>query len=43
VEMHLYAEGGHAFGVRKSSAAITNWPVLAEKWMISIGVVRSTD
>ena len=42
VEMHLYAEGGHAFGVRRSSAAITSWPVLAEKWMISIGVVRTT-
>jgi len=41
VEMHLYAEGGHAFGVRKSSAAITNWPAFAEKWMSGIGVVPS--
>lgn len=43
VEMHLYAKGGHAFGVRKSSNPITGWPALAEKWMSTLGVVPSTD
>ena len=42
VEMHLYAKGGHAFGVRKTSEPITQWPTLAEKWMSTIGVVPST-
>src|SRR5262249_48330850 len=30
VEMHLYAEGGHAFGLRPTRFPITAWPPLAE-------------
>lgn len=41
VEMHLYAHGGHAFGVRRTSDAVTQWPEVAEKWMSSIGVFPS--
>jgi acetyl esterase/lipase len=43
VEMHLYAQGGHAFGVRRSAAPITAWPALAEKWLASLGVIESAD
>lgn len=39
VEMHLYAHGGHAFGVRPTTSPITKWPALAEAWMHSIGVL----
>lgn len=39
VEMHLYAKGGHAFGVRKTDAPITGWTQLAETWMHTIGVL----
>ena len=39
VEMHLYAHGGHAFAVRKTSDPVSNWPELAEKWMNSIGML----
>jgi acetyl esterase/lipase len=42
VEMHLYAKGGHAFGLRKTVNPITNWPVLAEKWMSALAVIPST-
>lgn len=38
-EMHLYAEGGHAFGVRPTSKPITRWTILAEAWMASLGVI----
>jgi acetyl esterase/lipase len=41
VEMHVYAHGGHAFGVRATSDAITHWPEVAEKWMSSIGLLPS--
>jgi hypothetical protein len=41
--MHLYAQGGHAFGVRRSAAPITAWPALAEKWLASLGVIESAD
>lgn len=39
VEMHLYAKGGHAFGVRKTSQPITGWTALAETWMGTIGML----
>lgn len=38
-EMHIYPEGGHAFGLRPSRSAITKWPRLAEDWMRSMGVI----
>jgi acetyl esterase/lipase len=39
VEMHLYPQGGHAFGLRPTSNPITHWPALAETWMSSIGMI----
>jgi len=39
VEMHIYAKGGHAFGLRPTAAPITRWPALAEKWLRTIGVI----
>ena len=39
VEMHLYASGGHAFGLRKTENPVTAWPSLAETWMHTIGVL----
>jgi hypothetical protein len=38
-EMHLYANGGHAFGMRPTEFPITGWPHLAESWLRSIGIV----
>ena len=39
VEMHLYAHGGHAFGLRATQFPITGWPRLVEKWLESIGMI----
>jgi acetyl esterase/lipase len=39
VEMHLYAEGGHAFGLRRTSFPITEWPQLMETWLGIIGEI----
>lgn len=39
VEMHLYAEGGHAFGLRRTKLPITVWPELAETWLKTIGMI----
>lgn len=38
-EMHLYAQGGHAFGVRRTDKPITAWTDLADAWMRTIGVM----
>ena len=39
VEMHLYTNGGHAFGLRRTKDPITEWPQLVEKWLRTIGVL----
>ena len=38
VEMHLYAEGKHAFGLRPTKFPITRWPELVETWLGTIGL-----
>ena len=39
-EMHIYAEGGHGFGLRPTDAPVaTKWPVLAEEWLHTIKVL----
>jgi acetyl esterase/lipase len=38
-EMHLYADGGHAFGLRRTKDPITEWPELVEKWLRTIGIL----
>jgi acetyl esterase/lipase len=38
-EMHLYAHGGHAFGLRQAQFPITGWPQLAGAWLHTIGVL----
>ena len=39
VEMHLYAQGGHAFGLNPSKLPISHWPALVEQWLHTIGVL----
>ena len=38
-EMHIYARGGHAFGLRPTAQPITHWPSLAETWLHTIGIL----
>jgi dipeptidyl aminopeptidase/acylaminoacyl peptidase len=38
-EMHLYAQGGHAFGLRRTEFPITEWPQLVETWLATIGMI----
>jgi acetyl esterase/lipase len=38
-ELHLYAHGGHAFGLRRTKLPITHWTDLADAWMRTIGVL----
>lgn len=39
VEMHLFAKGGHAFGLRPTKNPITGWPRLVEDWLRGLGVL----
>jgi acetyl esterase/lipase len=43
-EMHLYAHGGHAFGLRPTAEPITHWPDLAASWLTTMGMMpKKTD
>jgi acetyl esterase/lipase len=39
VELHVYAHGGHAFGLRRTAQPITGWPELMESWLRTIGML----
>lgn len=40
VEFHTYAEGGHAFGLRRTQYPATAWPELVQTWLHTIGMIR---
>ena len=35
-ELHIYAEGGHGYGLRRTALPVTAWPSLVETWLHSI-------
>lgn len=41
-EMHIYAQGGHGFGLRRTEQPITHWTDLAEKWLSTIGILKDS-
>jgi len=38
-ELHLFAQGGHGFGLRPTELPISHWPVLAETWLHTIHIL----
>lgn len=38
-ELHIYAEGGHGYGLRRTELPVTEWPKLVEGWLRTIRVV----
>ena len=40
-ELHIYAQGGHGYGLRQTQLPITDWPDLAERWLQTIGVLAN--
>jgi acetyl esterase/lipase len=42
VELHLFMKGGHAFGLRRTSFPVTEWPSLVERWLGTIGMIGKT-
>lgn len=39
VELHSYAQGGHAFGLRATHLPVGRWPDLVERWLRTIGML----
>lgn len=38
-EIHVFAKGGHAFGLRPNGSAILRWPEMVEEWLVAIGMI----
>lgn len=38
-EMHIYAEGGHGYGLRRTALPITTWPQSAQIWLHTIHIL----
>lgn len=41
-ELHIYSQGGHGYGLRRTSLPITKWPEIVQTWLHTIGVVVNT-
>jgi acetyl esterase/lipase len=35
-ELHIYAQGGHGYGLRKTALPVTTWPQAVETWLRTI-------
>jgi acetyl esterase/lipase len=40
-ELHIYAEGGHGYGLRRTDLPVSAWPLLVEKWLHTIKMLPS--
>jgi acetyl esterase/lipase len=38
-ELHIYAEGGHGYGLRRTALPVTTWPLSVETWLRSIHIL----
>jgi acetyl esterase/lipase len=38
-ELHIYAQGGHGYGLRRTERPVTTWPDEVEKWLHTIGIL----
>ena len=39
-ELHVYADGGHGFGLRRTAMPVTHWTDLADTWLRTIRMLR---
>ena len=39
-ELHIYAGGGHGYGLRPTELPVTHWPALVEAWFRTIGLMK---
>lgn len=38
-ELHIYAQGGHGYGLRRTELPVTTWPRSVEVWLHTIKVL----
>ena len=42
-ELHIYAYGGHGYGLRRTALPVTTWPQSVETWLHTIGILPSAS
>jgi acetyl esterase/lipase len=40
-ELHIYSEGGHGYGLRRTALPVTAWPQLVETWLHTIKILSA--
>jgi hypothetical protein len=40
-ELHIYASGGHGFGLRPTGKPCATWPARCEEWLRDRGLLRA--
>ena len=40
-ELHVFARGGHGYGLRQSGSPVSNWPKLAEQWLRTSEIITA--
>ena len=38
-ELHVYSQGGHGYGLRRTEKPVTTWPLEVEKWLHTIKIL----
>lgn len=38
-ELHIYAEGGHGYGLRRTAQPVTAWPLSVETWLRTLHIL----
>ncbi len=41
-ELHIYASGGHGYGLRRTALPVTTWPTSVETWLHTIGMLTAS-
>jgi len=41
-EMHIYTEGGHGYGLRRTALPVTTWPQSVEVWLHTIKILPAS-
>jgi len=41
-ELHIYAQGGHGYGLRRTKLPVTTWPDAAGTWLHTIGILAQS-
>ena len=42
-ELHIYAQGGHGYGLRRTELPITSWPQPVETWLHTIRILPTAE